>query len=186
MNALVNEKQLCETKTKEEIAEGRAELAEEGIGFNLEFAFTTHGEAIFVTDPYYLVDDHLAKEPEATFQRERGAYLDDFGGDCSGEVWWREPYLVLPVSAHYKERPEAPAGVKVLADEVGCDSGSFIFFPMSDDMPASLRKKVKTVLKDRNGASLALPAGHYKFFYEQFSSEPGEEHMYRNIVARRT
>ncbi len=158
-----------------------------GLKFRGLFSLETHGEPVLLTDPIYLADIYNSKDDErAVYVRGHGVLLVDFGGDTGGPVWWQPPYLLLPISMHYKDGPTPPRGVKVLADEVGCDSGSFVFLPVTDQMPASLKREIQEVVRKRNGALLPLPAGRYSFFYEQFDApQSNMVAMYRNIVARK-
>jgi hypothetical protein len=152
------------------------------------FVLETAGEPILVTDPIYLADVYNdSSDPTAIYLRKNGVILLDFGGDVGGPVWWKPPHLMIPVSLHLDfEGLKPPRGTKVLADEVGCDSGSFIFLPITEGVSPELREKIKTVVGDDNGAILPLPAGRYHFFYEQFDA-PAENmrRLYRNIVAKR-
>ena len=158
-----------------------------GLKFRGSFWLETHGEPVLLTDPIYLADIYNSKDDEkAVYVREHGVLLVDFGGDTGGPVWWQPPYLLLPISMHYEDEPSLKKGVKVLADDVGCDSGSFVFLPVTDEMPASLKHQIQEVVRKRNGALLPLPAGRYSFFYEQFDApQSNEVAMYRNIVAKK-
>ena len=148
----------------------------------------TTGDPIFVTDPIYLADIYNPNDdPNATYLRQRAVVVSDFGGDTSAPVWWKPPFLVVPTSQH--DQPYMPAGATELAEQVGCDSASFVFVVLNDDVPPGLRSKAEVVEREKNGARLKLPAGMYWFYLEQFT--PKEEHKqwpawYRNVVAQRT
>lgn len=159
----------------------------EGLEFSGTFSLETHGEPVLLTDPIYLADIYNLKDDErATYIRKHGVLLVDFGGDIGSPVWWQPPYLRMPISAHYEDKSAPTRGAQVLADEVRCDSGSFVFLPVTDQMPASLKREVERVVREGDGALLSLPTGRYSFFYEQFDApEPNMAAMYRNIVARK-
>jgi hypothetical protein len=165
------------------------------LGFSGRTELTTDGAPIFVTDPIYLADVYNANEdPVAQYLRQHAVIVSDFGGDTSCPVWWKSPHLVLPVSFDAGEDAEdagdwgirPPPGATVLAQEIGCDSASFVFLVLRDDLPEAVRARVDAELS--NGAVLNLPVGTYRFHLEQ-SRPPAEHaqwpHWYRNIVAER-
>lgn len=158
-----------------------------GLKFRGLFTLETHGEPVLLTDPIYLADIYNSTDDErAIYVREQGVLLGDFGGDVNGPVWWQAPYLLLPISMHYEDEPMPPEGVTVLAGEVACDSGSLVFLPVTDQIPASLLREIEEVVDQGNGALLPLPRGRYSFFYEQFDApQSNMVAMYRNIVARK-
>lgn len=150
--------------------------------------FETHGAPVLMCDPIYLADVYNSSDPASDFLRTRGVVLTQFGGDASGPVWWKDPYLVIPLSLHYgDDGPTPEPGVMVLAESMGCDSGSFVFFPITKDVPSELQREMMAVMRDRNGVLIRLPVGRYVFAYEQFDAEdPDEMESYRNIVAVRS
>jgi hypothetical protein len=152
------------------------------------FVLETTGEPILVTDPTYLADVHNdSDEPAAVYLRKNGVILLNFGGDVAGPVWWKPPYLLIPLSLHLDaESRTPPRGTRVLAKQVGCDSGSFIFLPLKERISQQLRQRIDTVVREENGAILTLPAGRYQIFYEQFDA-PAQNMvgLYRNIVAKK-
>jgi hypothetical protein len=153
------------------------------IDFQDVYQFQTSGEPILVTDPIYLVDVYNSKGPDASFLRTHGVFLMDFGGDTSGPVWWQSPFVLIPISMHYCEEPKPEPNVEVVASEIGTDSGSLIFLPLTNTLPKSVRCQIEDVLAAENGAMLHLPAGRWSVFYEQW--EPIQDNMtacFRNIV----
>jgi hypothetical protein len=159
-----------------------------GLGFSGRAELVTDGEPVFVTDPIYLADIYNPNDDaNATYLRQQAVVVSDFGGDTAAPVWWKPPFLVVPTSQH--DQPQVPAGAAELAGQIGCDSASFVFVALNGDVPPALRKKIDEVERERNGATLKLPAGTYRFHLEQFP--PKEEHRqwphwYRNVVVRRT
>lgn len=152
------------------------------LAFRQESHLRIDGEDLLVTDPIYLADVYNAKNDEcAAYIRANGVILHDFGGDAACPIWWKPPHLVLPISL--SSPPQPPANTTVLAKEVGCDSGSFVFLPIRIDMPVALVQKVGEVVEAHNGALLELPSGRYDFYYEQCPVPPnGYFRFYRNIV----
>ena len=148
--------------------------------------FQTAGEPVLITDPTYLADVYNSDDDSASYLRAHGVFVSRFGGDTSGPVWWQSPFLLLPISVHLSNAGlRSSLDITVLAEEVGTDSGSFIFLPLADDLLQDVRVKVDSVLAHDNGAALSLPAGSWSVFYEQWEDGQGQpsEH-YRNIVAK--
>lgn len=126
------------------------------LGFSGRGELATAGEPIFVTDPIYLADIYNPNDdPNATFLRQKAVVVSDFGGDTAAPVWWKPPFLIVPTSQH--DQPEMPAGATRLAEQIGCDSASFVFIALNDDVPPALRKKIDEVEGEKNGARLKLP-----------------------------
>ena len=146
----------------------------------------TAGEKVLLVDPAYVADVYDSLDTSAAFLRENGLFLMDFGGDAAVPVWWKPPFLVLPTSMHLQSL-SPPAGAKVLAEEIGCDSGSFVFLPLAKPIPHVVSSKVKEVLEENNAVALALPAGRWTAYYEQFDApQPNMAGLYRNIVLKHT
>lgn len=130
--------------------------------------FELAGEELLITDPIYLADVYNPSgDAVAAHVRAVGVVVGDFGGDASCPVWWRDPYLLLPLSLTPSHDPAMVAGAIRVADEIGCDSGSFVFLPLRPDAPPSVRAAVERVMIDRNGARVRLPMGKYRVCYEQ-------------------
>jgi hypothetical protein len=90
----------------------------------------------------------------------------------------------MPISMHH-ETLDTPSGAKVLTEEIGCDSGSLLFLPVSPDIPRGVRSKVKEVLGENNAVALRLPAGRWTAFYEQFEApQANMVGLYRNVVLK--
>ena len=155
-----------------------------GLNFRNRRSLVTTGEKLLLVDPIYIADVYNSTDEVASFLRDRGLFLMDFGGDTAVPVWWKPPFLVMPISMH-QQNFDAPSGAEVLAEQIGCDSGSFVFLPLSADMPHGVQSKVKEVLGENNAVVLPLPAGRWTAFYEQF--EPPQANMvglYRNVVLK--
>jgi len=155
-----------------------------GLGFRNLFSFRTAGERVLLVDPTYLADVYNAKDEIAAYVRVHGRFLMDFGGDTAAPVWWTPPFLVIPLSIHLSEQGvQAPKGTKILADEIGTDSGSFVFLPLARNLPGALRKSIKKLLVEQNAVELKLPAGKWTAYYEQFEARAKNmQPFYRNIV----
>jgi hypothetical protein len=159
-----------------------------GLNFRNRRSFVSKGERILLVDPIYIADVYNAADEAASFLREHGLFVMGFGGDTATPVWWKPPFLVMPISMHLSEEDLNPPKVaKVLKEEIGCDSGSFVFLPLSGVVPASVRSQVKEALKEENAVALPLPAGRWTAYYEQFEApQRNMREHYRNIVLKHT
>ncbi len=155
-----------------------------GLNFRNRNSLVTTGERVILVDPTYIADVYNSTDEIASYLRDHGLLLMDFGGDTAVPVWWKPPFLVMPISMHLSEDDfKPPEGATVLTEEIGCDSGSFVFLPHATTLPSCVRSKVKEVLDQSNAVALPLPAGRWTAYYEQF--EAPQENMvglYRNIV----
>ena len=158
-----------------------------GLGFSNDFSLETLGEQVLMVDPIYLADVYNSMDSIAMYLRVHGLFLMDFGGDASATVLSEDQYVVVPLSRHYIDADLQPTqGRKVLFEEIGCDSGSFLFMPMVSNLPKKLREAIKKEAAEGNAAILSLAAGRWIAFYEQFTPEPSwPESFYRDIVLKR-
>jgi hypothetical protein len=155
-----------------------------GLNFRNRRSVVTTGENVLLVDPIYIADVYNSTDEVATYLRDRGLFLMDFGGDSSVPVWWKPPFLLMPLSMHDKSL-DTPPGVEVLTEEIGCDSGSFVFLPLSADVPRGVQSKVKEALGEGGAVALRLPAGHWSAFYEQFEApQANMVSLYRNVVLK--
>ena len=153
-----------------------------GLNFRNRRSVVTAGEKVLLVDPTYIADVYNSMDEVATYLRDHGLFLMDFGGDSSAPVWWKPPFLLIPISMHNQDL-NAASGAEVLTEEIGCDSGSFVFLPLSADMPRTVQSKVEEVLGESSGVALRLPAGHWSAFYEQFEApQASMVSLYRNVV----
>ena len=155
-----------------------------GLNFRNRRSVVTTGENVLLVDPICIGDVYNSIDEVSTYLRDQGLFLMDFGGDCSARVWWKPPFLLIPIAMHYQDL-NATSGADVLAEEIGCDSGSFVFLPLAADMPRSVQSKVEEVLGDGSGVALLLPAGRWSAFYEQFEApQANMASLYRNVVLK--
>ena len=86
-----------------------------GLGFRNNRSLRTAGEKVLLVDPTYVADVYNSIDEDASYLRKHGLFLMDFGGDTSTPVWWKMPYLLMPISNHLsKQDLELPRGTKVL------------------------------------------------------------------------
>jgi len=100
-------------------------------------------------------------------------------------VWWRDPFIVLPLSLSLPGNLETPEGVTVPSEDLGCDSGSFAFIPLLDDLPQSLERQIEELIAGRSGVQWLPPVGRYRVFYEQHDPPDERPSFHRNVVAQR-
>ena len=155
------------------------------LGFSGRRTITLRGGELLVADPVYVADVYNEPDdPVAAYLREHAVVVADFGGDTSSSVYWMPPFLFMPISAHLPDDYRPPKGTRLLFDEIGCDSGSFMFLPM-DDTPESVTRAAHLAVREEDAALLTLPPGKLTFFYEQHDPpRENEQGLYRNIVAR--
>jgi hypothetical protein len=63
-----------------------------GLNFRNRRSLATTGEKVLLVDPIYIADVYNSTDEIASFLRDRGLFLMDFGGDTAVPVWWEEPY----------------------------------------------------------------------------------------------
>jgi hypothetical protein len=156
------------------------------LDFQEVYTFQTYGEEVLITDPIYLADVYNSKGEIASFLREYGVFVMSFGGDIECPVWYQDRHFLLPISDHLlSEVMNPPEDVVVLAEEVGTDSGSFLFLPVTSNLHPSLKQKIKSVLAKGNGEMLPLQAGKWAIYYEQWDVPEGSfPTFYRNVVGQ--
>jgi hypothetical protein len=154
------------------------------LNFCNRWSFVTNGEPILLIDPIYLADVYNSHDELASYLRDRAIFLMDFGGDTGGPVWWMQPYLLLPISMHHtNDDLKAPAEAEVLCEKIVCDSGSFMFLPVSRDLPSTILTPIENCVEQENAALLRLPSGQWRAYYEQFNApQSNMVSLYRNIV----
>jgi hypothetical protein len=151
-------------------------------------------DILVIDDEYLLIIDmnqignllNPYNSPTASYVRTHGVIVQTYIRPESTPVFWKDPFLLLPLSHHLKE------GVKVYSERgqvvgrVSCPSGTFLLLPDRTDMPAPLNISTDEALEREPGAKITLPNGTYRVFYEQFEpSEGAEEKYYQNIAVQR-
>ena len=143
-------------------------------------------EPVLLVDPIYLADVYNETSDDASYVRNNGTFLVNFGGDWSGPVWLTETFLLIPTSWNNPSPPIAPVAAVTLCEEIGCDSGSFVLLPLLQAIHVDLRRKIDECIELKNAAMLNMPPGSWDVKFEQFT--PPRENMtalYRNIVVLR-
>lgn len=153
------------------------------LDFSEIFFFENTDDMVLITDPTYLADIYNSTDKLASFLRQHGVIVMNFGGDVSTPIWFQKPYLIIPIALDTSSE-NIPNDIEVLVEEIGTDSGSFIFLPITDKTPIALMEKINNVVSNKNGVFLQIPKGKWNVLYEQ-RGEPEEKYptLYRNIVA---
>jgi hypothetical protein len=150
-------------------------------------SFELKDESLLITDPTHLgLTMNARTDPSASYVRNSGLTVIHYGGKASCPVLWCYPYLLLPLSRSLQGKFWVPTDTETLAEKICCNSGTFLFLPLADNIPQPLRDRVNKVCTDENGVKIRLAAGTYRVFYEQLEFPPGsQEELYRNIVAQK-
>jgi hypothetical protein len=142
-------------------------------------------EGIIFADPIYVADVYNSDDPVATYLRLNALFIVDFGGDATGSIWYSDPFVVMPISAHYRETPFVPNDDSPIVEDTGCDSGSFMMLPICD-IPPETAAAIQPSLDIGDAHVLRIPAGNWSLRFEQFP--PPQSNMVelcRNIVLQR-
>ena len=150
---------------------------------------------LLIIDPIYLSDIYNENGRKEMYLKENGVLLTDFGGDVSGPIFRTicggiKIYLVFDRvndEGYPVFRDDEIDGLKknvINSEELGCDSGSYIFLDFSKE----LKEIFHDELKEQKPFVIDLPKGLYSVGYEQWDTN--EENPYeawrRNIVVWRT
>jgi hypothetical protein len=124
--------------------------------------------------------------PSASYVRTHGAIVCSDVHPDHRPVFWREPFLLLPMSCHLNENLTGYEDIGTVVGKISCPSGSLLFIPARKDMPALIGDLINKALAKEPGMQIMMPSGIYRVFYEQFEAagEPDKE-RYRNIVVRK-
>jgi len=158
------------------------------LGFRNLVRLENQGNGVLICDPIYLADVYNSTDSIASYVKTHGAFATNFGGEIAGPIWFKSPYVLIPASDHLDDdNLEAPKGAKVLAEELPLDSGSLVFLPLRDDLPAELKNTIDELIDEENAIKLPLPKGVWSLWYEQYEENAPQENMryfFRNIVLK--
>lgn len=124
--------------------------------------------------------------PPAAYVRTHGVIVHSLVWAESRPIFWRDPFLLLPLSCHLEESLKNYAGIGNVLGRVSFSSGTLLMMPIRGDIPTPLGSLVEEALSKKTGARIKVPSGTYRVFYEQFETPEGakKEH-YRNIVVQK-
>jgi hypothetical protein len=121
--------------------------------------------------------------PSAAHVRTHGVVVGNEAHPGCRPIFWRDPFLLLPLSSHLNENLTGYAGLGTVVGEISHSSGSLLFIPVRKDMPALLGDLMSDALAKEPGMRIMMPDGTYRVFYEQFEApDEFDKERYRNIV----
>jgi len=124
--------------------------------------------------------------PSASYVRTHGVMVHGYSHSGYRPVFWRDPFLLLPLSNHLKENFMDYEDIGEVVGSVSCPSGSFLLLSIREDVPMPLGGLLDGALASKDGVKIKLPNGTYRVFYEQFETPEGSNKgLYQNIVAQK-
>lgn len=124
--------------------------------------------------------------PSASYVRTHGVIVHSHICPESRPIFWREPFLLLPLSNHLIDNVVAYEDIGKVVGSISCFSGTFLMMPIRKDIPTLLGSLMDEDLAKRSGARIKIPNGTYRVFYEQFETPEGsKKEFYQNIVVQR-
>jgi hypothetical protein len=124
--------------------------------------------------------------PSASYVRTHGVVVGSYRRDVACPVFWRHPFLLLPLSCHLNENLTAYKEIGKVLGRVSCSSGTFLLVPIRKEMPESLSRLMSEALAKEAGIQIKIPNGTYRVFYEQFKVPEGaKKELYQNIAVQK-
>jgi hypothetical protein len=124
--------------------------------------------------------------PSADYVRTHGVIVSSDIHPEYCPVFWRKPFLLLPMSCHLNENLAGYADIGTVVGKISCLSGSLLFLPVREDIPTPLGDRIDKTLANEPGMQVMMPNGTYRIFYEQFGvAEKSDKKWYQNIVVRK-
>ena len=150
---------------------------------------------IFVIDNEFLLIVDLAhigsilnpyNSPSASYVRTHGVIVASYTRPESCPVLWSDPFLLLPLSFHLREKLKTYEAVGKVTGRVSCSSGTFLLVPIHKDMPKSLSSLMSEALAKEAGIQIKIPNGTYRVFYALFDGRVGaKKELYQNIAVQK-
>jgi hypothetical protein len=148
---------------------------------------------LIIIDPIYLADIYNENGEKERYLKENGVLLNDFGGDVGGPIVRTQEGGIMILLLFDRmdaqgrplfepDFPEELKGVDVLCEELGCDSGSYIFLDYNRRFRSLFHEELKE--EERNFALINLNPGKYGVGYEQWETDTQNpyEAWRRNLV----
>jgi hypothetical protein len=124
--------------------------------------------------------------PSASYVRNHCVIVASHTRPESCPVLWNDPFLLLPLSFHLREKMKTYKAIGKVVGRVSCFSGTFLLAPIHKDMPESLGGLIRKASEKNTGTQIKIPNGTFRVFYEQFEVPVGaKQEFYQNIVAQR-
>ena len=122
----------------------------------------------------------------ASYVRTHGVIVHSHICTESRPIFWREPFLLLPLSYHLKGNLTDYEDIGNVVGSVSCSSGTFLMMPIREDIATPLGSLMDEALAEEAGTQIKIPNGTYRVFYEQFETPEGsKKEFYQNIVVQR-
>ncbi len=156
-------------------------------GASIDDIFVIDNELLLIVDIAHIGGIlNPYNNPSASYVRTHGVIIGSYRRDIACPVLWSDPFLLLPLSHHLKEKLVAYSDGGKVIGSVSCPSGSFLLLPIREDMPTSLGSMMDEAIVKETGVKIKLPNGTYRVFYEQFEVPEGSnKEFYQNIAIQR-
>ena len=156
-------------------------------GASIDDIFVIDDELLMIVDLSHIGDIlNPYNSPSASYVRTHGVIVTSCVKNDPCPVLWSDPFLLLPMSHHFKEDFNVYANHGKVLGSVFCPSGSFLFLPVREDFPTPLGNLMDEALASEGGIKISVPNGTYRVFFEQFEVPEGaKQEFYRNIAVQR-
>jgi hypothetical protein len=156
-------------------------------GASIDDILVIDDELLMIVDLSHIGDIlNPYNSPSASYVRIHGVIVASCMKNNPFPVFWRDPFLLLPMSHHFKEDFNVYADHGKVLGSVSCPSGSFLLLPVREDFPTPLGNLMDEELASEGGIQISVPNGTYRVFYEQFEVPEGaKQEFYRNIAVQR-
>jgi len=156
-------------------------------GASIDDTFAINNELLLIVDMAHIGSElNPYNSPSASYVRTHGVVVASYARLESSPVFWKDPFLLLPLSYHLGENLTAYEEIGKVLGSVACSSGTFLLVPIRKDMPESLGSLVSEALAKEKGAQIKIPNGTYRVFYEQFEVPEGAKNvLYQNIAIQK-
>jgi hypothetical protein len=156
-------------------------------GASIDDTFVINNEFLLIVDITHLGSIlNPYNSPSASYVRNNCVIVASYTRPESYPVLWSDPFLLLPLSFHLREKIKTYKEIGKVVGRISCFSGTFLLAPIHKDMPESLGSLMREASEKNTGAQIKIPNGTYRVFYEQFDVPEGsKQELYQNIVVQR-
>lgn len=156
-------------------------------GASIDDTFVIDDELLLIVDLSHIGDIlNPYNSPSASYVRTHSVIVQSYSHLEYCPVFWRDPFLLLPVSYHLRDNLKGYADIGKVLGSIFCPSGSFLFLTLRKDIPTPLGSLMDEALASEGGVKISVPNGTYRVFYEQFEvPRGGKQEFYRNIVVQK-
>jgi len=156
-------------------------------GASIDDIFVVDKDLLIIIDTAYLSGIlNPYNSPSASYVRTHGVFVQSYNRTESCPVFWRDPFMLLPLSHHLNDNLRSYTDNGEVVGSVSCPTGSLLLLPFREDIPLPLGSLMDEALASEGGVKIKLPNGTYRVFYEQFEAPEGsKKNFYQNIVIQR-